>query len=209
MDTVRLACEKILKSNGCPNRLIDGVFDNLRNAGIDDCTMIGLKVIGYFEAPASKGHHLNWPGGLVEHSVNVVKRLCKTTVAFDVHWPREESIYLVGMLHDLIKCQCYQLRKEGETEAYDYVQPVWPGHGVASVMIAMVDLGIRLEPMEAAAIIYHMGAFGLSGRDLNEFDAALDEFAPAIIATHAADWAAARIDESGCFHDQRAEVPVE
>ncbi len=43
-------------------------------------------------------------------------------------------------------------------------------------------------------------------RALNEFDAALDEFAPAIIATHSADWAAARIDERGCFHDMRSEV---
>lgn len=202
----------ILHHCGFDDLKIDEVRSHLHNAGLDNDKIHALFEIGYFTAPASKGHHLNWPGGLVEHSVNVVKRLCDTTYAFGVKWPRTESIYIVGMLHDLVKCRCYRLKnpaaREGcrEPAEYDYIQPSWPGHGMASVMIATVDLGIRLLPMEAAAIIHHMGAFGLQGRALNEFDAALDEFAPAIIATHSADWAAARIDEGGCFHDMRSEV---
>ena len=108
--------------------------------------------------------------------------------------PRQESPYLVGMLHDLVKCLCYHPNPDGRT--YSYVQPKWPGHGVASVMIATVDLGIHLNSDEAAAIMHHMGAFGLTGRDLDEFDAALDVYPGPIIATHAADMAAARLDES-------------
>lgn len=205
----------ILRQCGFDDLKIDEVRSHLYNAGLDGDKIDALFEIGYFAAPASKGHHLNWPGGLVEHSVNVVKRLSDTTYVFGVEWPRAESIYIVGMLHDLVKCRCYRLKNPAACEGcrepaeYDYIQPSWPGHGVASVMIATVDLGIRLLPMEAAAIIHHMGAFGLQGRALNEFDAALDEFAPAIIATHSADWAAARIDECGCFHDLRAEVPKE
>lgn len=164
-----------------------------------------IEAIGYYEAPASKGHHLAEKGGLARHSFNVTKRLCELSMAMDVKWSRPESPYLVGMLHDLVKCQCYRLNSDGET--YRYVQPKWPGHGVASVMIATVELGIQLNPDEAAAIIHHMGAFGLSGRALDEFDAALDAYPGPIIATHTADWSAARLDESGDWSDMRSGGP--
>lgn len=159
----------------------------------------GLDHMGYFTAPASKGHHLAVKGGLVRHSLNVTKRLVRLSDAIGVKWSRDESPYLVGILHDLVKCQCYRLNADGQT--YSYVQPKWPGHGVASVLIATVDLGIQLNPDEAAAIIHHMGAFGLSGRALDEFDAALDAFPGPIIATHTADWSAARLDESGSWSE--------
>ena len=164
-----------------------------------------LKAIGYYDAPASKGHHLAVKGGLVQHSLNVTRRLIDISDALEVAWSREESPYIVGMLHDLVKCQCYKLNPDGKT--YSYVQPKWPGHGTASVMIATVELGIRLNPDEAAAIIHHMGAFGLSGRALDEFDAALDAFPGPIIATHTADWSAARLDESGDWTSERAVQP--
>lgn len=154
----------------------------------------GLKRMGYFHAPASKGHHLAVKGGLVRHSLNVTKRLVRLSDAIGVKWSRNESPYLVGMFHDLVKCRCYRLNDDGQT--YSYIQPKWPGHGVASVMIATVELGIQLNPDEAAAIIHHMGAFGLSGCALDEFDAALDAFPGPIIATHTADWSASRLDES-------------
>lgn len=167
-------------------------------------TYEGLKRMGYFHAPASKGHHLAVKGGLVRHSLNVTKRLVRLSDAIGVKWSRDESPYLVGMLHDLVKCQCYRLNPDGKT--YSYVQPKWPGHGVASVMIATVELGIQLNPDEAAAITYHMGAFGLTGRAMDEFDAALDAFPGPIIATHTADWSAARLDESGNWSDMRSGV---
>lgn len=165
----------------------------------------GLDQMGYFTAPASKGHHLAVKGGLVQHSLNVTKRLVRLSDAIGVKWSRDESPYLVGMLHDLVKCQCYRLNADGQT--YSYIQPKWPGHGVASAMIATVELGIQLNPDEAAAIVHHMGAFGLSGRALDEFDAALDAFPGPIIATHTADWSAARLDETGDWSDMRSEVP--
>ena len=157
-----------------------------------------LRAIGYYDAPASKGHHLAYRGGLVLHSYNVARRLVILTNALGVAWSRPQSPYLVALLHDLVKCKCYRLRPDS---GYDYVQPEWPGHGVASVMIATVELGIRLEPDETAAIIHHMGAFGLQGRALDEFDAALDKWPKQIIATHTADWAAARIDEEGKWRE--------
>ena len=185
-----------------------GIEDNLKwafeMAKLTSPQVKALRRMGFLTAPASRGHHLACMGGLAQHSYNVVQRLVDMTDALDVDWSRQSSPYLVGLLHDLVKCQCYRLRDDAK--CWEYHQPGYPGHGVASVMIATVELGIKLNPDEAAAITWHMGAFGLCGRDLDEFDAALARWPGPIIATHTADWAAARLDESGDWSDMRSEV---
>ena len=173
----------------------------IHEAGLKSAQVRKLYAIDYATAPASKGHHLARMGGLAEHSLNVSYRLVALSKALNVRWSRPQSPWIVGMLHDLVKCKCYRLREDAK--GYDYVQPEYPGHGTASVMIATVDLGIRLNPDEAAAITWHMGAFGLQGRELAEFDAVLDVYPAQIIATHTADWAAARLDESVKWRDVR------
>lgn len=184
--------------------MIDRRMQNVQaRLGLTNLEMSRLVDIGYFDAPASKGHHLARPGGLYDHSLNVALRLVSLSRALGVEWTRAESPWVVGMLHDLVKCKCYRLNPDGRT--YRYVQPEWPGHGVASAMIATAELKVDLNPDEAAAIVHHMGAFGLQGRALDEFDAALDKWPAQIIATHTADWAAARIDEAGDWSAERSE----
>lgn len=155
-----------------------------------------LNVIGFFGQPASKGHHLSDYGGLAQHSANVTRRLVELTKALQVRWPREESPYLVGMLHDLVKCRCYRLKGEvdGKPE-WEYIQPVYPGHGACSAAIA-TELGIELSRDEIVAITYHMGMYGV-GREYTdkEFDNALRWHGQQVIATCTADWYAARVDE--------------
>lgn len=180
--------------------MLGGMY--LKNAGLTDDQQKILEYIGYFEAPASKGHHLAVKGGLYAHSVNVTHRLLKLTEAMGIDWSREESPYLVGMLHDLVKTRCYRAidgaAQDGKA-AYEYIQPAYPGHGVASALIA-AELGIQLNDDERAAIIYHMGLYGVgkeyTDKEINE---ALIMSPGQIIATHSADWLAARIDESGDF----------
>ena len=174
-------------------------IDYLVAAGIESCQGDKLNAIGYFEAPASKGHHLAERGGLVTHCVNVTRRLVELTRTRGVKWSRKESPYLVGMLHDLVKCRCYRAVPGTEQDAvpkWEYVQPAYPGHGACSVAIA-AELGILLRPDEIAAIIFHMGMFGVgteyTDKDVN---AAMEFFSPQIVATHCADWWAAMVDES-------------
>ena len=157
-----------------------------------------LSNIGYFRAPASSGHHLAEIGGLVAHSVNVTRRLVDLTAAWHVDWPRVESPYIVGMLHDLVKCRCYRpvpKKEPGEVQTFEYVQPEFHGHGACSVAIA-VSLGIQLRREEVAAIMFHMGPWGV-GKEYTEeeFRAAMDAFPSSIVATHTADWYAAAVDE--------------
>lgn len=175
----------------------------MRKAGLTANDINKLCGIGYFSQPASKGHHLAERGGLVTHSINVTRRLCELTDALGVIWPRPESPYLVGMLHDLVKCRCYRVASKpasatgDEPPKWEYVQPPYPGHGAASVAIA-AELGIQLKKNEIIAITFHMGQFGV-GREYtqNEFDAAMKECGSMVIATHFADWYAARVDEEG------------
>lgn len=162
----------------------DVAVDYLQSACLSANVIGRLREIGYFEAPASKGHHLNYEGGLCEHSINAVDRMLELG-AFE----NEESAYRVGMLHDLVKCKCYV--KDGD--GYRYVQPPYPGHGVASVMIAY-ELGISLVPAEVAAITWHMGAFGLNDCELKEYSAAVSRFPREIILTHAADHLASALE---------------
>ena len=175
----------------------------LKNAGLTDDQRKRLGEIGYLWAPASKGHHLAVPMGLYVHSTNVTRRLLKLTEAMEIDWSREESPYLVGMLHDLVKTRCYEQTAEGPTTdrpiGWKYIQPAYPGHGIASALIA-AELGIQLNEDERAAIVYHMGLYGVgkeyTDKEINE---ALGAFPGQIIATHSADWLAARIDESADF----------
>lgn len=185
----------------------------LAKAGLRDETIRSLeRDFGYFNAPASKSHHLAVPGGLVRHSINVTERLVDLTNKLGVTWPRQESPYLVGMLHDIVKTRTYVADDEPprtptstlpngmaaqNTLKYKYVPATYGGHGAASAMLIMSNLGVFLNPAEAAAIRWHMGAFGLSGDELREYDCALDEYPLELIATHTADMLAARVDERG------------
>ena len=38
------------------------------------------ETLGFFQAPASAGHHLNVPGGLVQHSLNVCRKFSNNVV---------------------------------------------------------------------------------------------------------------------------------
>ena len=166
-------------------------------SGLDELHVMKLNELGYFGQPASRSFHLNEYGGLAIHSVNVTRRLVKLTSAFGVKWPRAESPYLVGMLHDLVKCRCYKFNQEIDGRpTWDYIQPIYPGHGACSASIA-AEIGIQLLRDEIVAITFHMGMFGVNSKEysMEEFNAALQWHGAQVIATHTADWYAARVDE--------------
>lgn len=176
---------------------IDETTQLLKLSGINDQQLNMLNEIGYFRQPASKRFHLNERGGLAAHSVNVTRRLVGLTDSLGVTWPRSESPYLVGMLHDLVKCRCYKFVKEVDGRpTWSYIQPIYPGHGACSAAIA-AEIGIQLLRDEIVAITFHMGMFGVDRKEysMEEFSAALQYHGAQVIATHTADWYAARVDE--------------
>ena len=140
--------------------------------GVDE-VIAGLEALGFFEAPASTVFHLNEPGGLLQHSLNVYReamaiREKQIEMLPDIE-PRlpADSVAIGALLHDTCKAAIYKpvekWRKDaqGRWESYrgyevDYSDlPV--GHGEKSV-IMLLRWGLRMTDDEILAIRWHMDA---------------------------------------------------
>lgn len=163
-----------------------------------------LKDLGFFEAPASLNHHGNETGYLYKHSAQVTKNLVMLTKKLELKWQRKESPYLVGMLHDICKCDNYKLTVKPMTLEDPALHEEWKynnasiltGHGDKSVIMALKlfgDIGAgTLTEEEIACIRWHMGAFD-DKENWNHYGHAVTLY-PNILWTHTADMMAARID---------------
>lgn len=162
----------------------------LRRAGMSCEQIAMLETYGYFQSPASRGHHLCRPGGLAEHSINVTDQLLALRV-----FAREQSAYRVGMLHDLVKCCNYVPVNDADGLHYEKHSAKYPGHGMASALLC-ADLGLDLTVEERTAIVWHMGAFDIKDRETNDaYDRAQLLFPRQVVLTHAADHLAAALEK--------------
>lgn len=177
------------------SQVISLTTDYLKRAGLTNEQVDRLRMLGYFYSPASREHHLARIGGLALHSIHVTDLLLELR-AFDDN----KSAYKVGMLHDLVKCFTYAVDKDAGLditghEQYKKCATCYPGHGTASVF-HISDLGIELTNEERQAILWHMGAFALTSRELSEsYDQAKMLFPRAVVLTHAADNLAAALED--------------
>lgn len=164
------------------DEVIERATAYLKNAGLNEAQINTLRAMGYFSAPASKGHHLACAGGLALHSINVVDSLLGLGAFHDA-----QDCYLVGMLHDLCKTQNYFFDEKGKIF---WNNSIFPGHGAMSVFLAQrnLELGQRLSFEHIAAITWHMGAFALTDSERDSYKKAVELFPRAVILTHAADY---------------------
>jgi hypothetical protein len=150
----------------------------------------------FFTAPASYRYHGSYPGGLVEHSVNVYECLAdflarpRFREKYGFEYPAE-SIAVAALLHDICKINCYipgtrnvkdEKGKWQSVPSYDYEDKLPYGHGEKSVYI--ITGFMRLTREEAFAIRYHMGFSGLE--DKRAIGEAFERF-PLAYALNAAD----------------------
>jgi hypothetical protein len=147
-----------------------------------DYVIEDLEKDGFFDAPASAGHHLNVQGGLCQHSLNVCKaglmiwEGMKNLDPASVSDVKRESVILATLLHDVCKTDIYKRttkkrkNKLGiweDTEGYSVSYRKFPmGHGEKSVIMLLLS-GLDLQDDEMLAIRWHMGAFGLN---LNSYE---------------------------------------
>ena len=130
------------------------------------------KASDFFTAPASTRFHGSYPGGLVEHSLNVFECLCdylsreKTKTDYKMNYDME-SIAIVSLLHDICKVNCYKpgtrnVKDENgiwqSVPTFEYDDKLPYGHGEKSVYI--ITGYMKLTREEAFAIRYHMGFSG-------------------------------------------------
>lgn len=154
----------------------DSLLRSTEREGIDD-VISDLENLGFYEAPASAGHHLNTAGGLVLHSLNTCKAALAVYESMKALEPtlenevKRESVILASLLHDVCKSDIYERtvkrRKTRigtweDSEGYKITYKKFPmGHGEKSVILLLCS-GLDLYDDEMLAIRWHMGAFGLN-----------------------------------------------
>lgn len=150
-----------------------------------------LERLKFFDAPASVKHHGSRTGGLFEHSYCVTQVLLDLTKRLDLKWAHRRSPYMIGMFHDLCKCENYVFVQEPEGHwEYNREQKL-PGHGEKSAMMAMRLTHLSEEEM--MCIRWHMGAFDDS-KNWEYFSRAVHDN-PNVLYVHMADMIASQIHE--------------
>lgn len=151
-----------------------------------------LDKLGFFTAPASTRYHGAYEGGLFDHSLEVAKQLVELTNKLGLKWENPSSPYIVGMFHDLCKCDNY-IKSLDEFIPNSYVYNphiIIPGHGEKSVIMCL-RLGY-LTDEEIACIRWHMGAYEKDTKLWEYYNRAIETY-PNVLYTHTADMIASKI----------------
>lgn len=148
-----------------------------------------LEELDFYNSPASAKHHLNVPGGLVLHSLNVARtalELCDKMPQFAKC--NKGAVLTAALLHDVCKAGQYIKKPDG---SYRYEDSHLMGRGEASVSI--IKDWIFLTDTEALAIRWHMGAY--SGEQDWETLSKVYDRCPEALCLHMADMIATHIME--------------
>ena len=162
-------------------------FEYIGTKSIDEVVEC-LDNIGYFDAPASTKYHGDYIGGLFDHSHVVTSSLLDLTEKLELKWERPISPYIVGMFHDLCKCDDY-IYDPDEERFKHRDNLILNGHGEKSVIMAQKLLDLTDE--EIACIRWHMGAYD-NKENWNILGSAIEKY-PNVLYTHTADMIATRI----------------
>lgn len=160
---------------------------------------------GFFRAPASTKYHGNYPGGLYDHSEKVYEKLMWLSHGLGIDWKRPESVFIIGMFHDLCKIDQYREivddpgvtmfgyeEPEGRKVHYEYrTDLMLSGHGAKSVML--LSQFMQLTEEEMLCIRYHMGAYEKD--DWTGYDLAIKKY-PNVLLAHMADMYASKVEET-------------
>lgn len=127
------------------------IYHDIERPGADEL-LKWLQTTDLFTAPASTKYHGAYPGGLLDHILDVYYRMFPEAqqAGYDA-----ETIAVVALLHDICKLNVY---KETEWEGkilYKYHDDFPLGHGEKSVVLILKYMELTVEEM--LAINWHMG----------------------------------------------------
>ena len=168
----------------------------------------------FSRAPASTKYHLACPGGLLQHSLNVLDALRGLLQwnSIESHWEYhtackivdtipDDSVIMMALLHDICKTHFYSAstrnqknEQTGQWEKVPFytVNDMMPlGHGAKSAMI--VKQYTTLTSQEMYAIWHHMGFNGNYENDTAVGKSI--EMYPAVLALQTADMMASKFME--------------
>lgn len=181
--------------------LRDSLLKTKREGMID--LLSYMEDVGFLKAPCSAGNHLCEKGGLLKHTVNVMKTAEKIGVCLyggSEYNKIHDSVVIAAALHDLGKC--------GQFEKPEYVPNILASgkpsdskpfkrnpellnvpHEVRSVAIATMFIDLTEE--EQHAILYHNGLYGPLKYEIQGNET------PLYMLIHWADMWASRVLEKG------------
>lgn len=153
-----------------------GILCSTGRRGVEN-VITKLEELGFFVAPASTVFHLNYEGGLLQHSLNVYDEamvIARQQIEFRPEMAVKlplESVTVAALLHDVCKAEIYKealkWRKDnvGKWESYKSYEVDYSslplGHGEKSV-IRLLQWGMELTDEEMLAIRWHMGPWELA-----------------------------------------------
>lgn len=174
---------------------IENLLKTTERAGIEDL-LAYMDAAGFYDAPCSSRFHYAKPGGLAEHSLNVLhnSHYIATSLYSDRITPEMfVSLTICALLHDLGKAgqfgkPAYIENEDPERGAYKTNKELlYIPHEVRSIAIAAKF--IELTEEEQFAILYHNGLYG-------ELQAVKNHETPLYMILHFADLWAAKVTES-------------
>ena len=180
-----------------------------------------LEKTDFFTAPSSTVFHLNCPGGLCKHSINVFKTalsMCENILHKDFdegnstiqHKVPVESIAIAALFHDLCKIGMYYPIDKWTKDGMKWISYLGWGIddtlpiGHAEKSLYRLSRLIELQPDEILAIRWHMGAWGINMNSLEEvrnYDTAGIKY-PLVEIIHSADSLASKILETSPADDE-------
>lgn len=156
---------EIEKAKPDPRSKVICLLNTVKREGMDKL-ILWLEATDYFTAPASIRFRGIYPGGLVDHSLEVYNKLAYLCNMLNLTTPTtekgpkplpvtSENIVIMGILHDTCKINAF-LSKDGGGYKRNPQKPA--GH--AKLSIQRISEFIKLDPIEEMAILYHMGPWG-------------------------------------------------
>lgn len=107
----------------------------------------------FFIMPASTRYHASFKGGLVYHSLSVLKVLRKLVALEEINM-KEDTMIITALLHDICKAGAYL--PNNNAWKWNITQP--KGHAKLSLKW-IDDCGISLDNNEREMIKFHMGNY--------------------------------------------------
>ena len=151
----------------------------------------------FFNEPASTKFHGAYKGGLIDHSLAVYLAAIRTSIYYGIQ--ASEVNPIACLFHDICKVGKYKLIKDDKKgdDSFKYIyNNEYNGieHGAESLRRLLNIEGVSElipEPWQIA-IAYHMGVFGVSNTEMQNFSTMSERY-PEVLLLHHADMIATKI----------------
>ena len=156
-----------------------------------------IRYSSFFNEPASTKYHGAYKGGLIDHSLAVYLAAIRTSIYYGIQASDVNPI--ACLFHDICKVGKYKLVKDDKKgdDSFKYTyNNGYNGieHGAESLRRLLNIEGVSELIPESwqIAIAYHMGVFGVSNTEMQNFSSMSERY-PEVLLLHHADMIATKI----------------